>query len=390
MSTTAIPSIFPAEGTFEFSIIHVDLSCATPGARVHYTLDGSEPTMESPVYDRSQGLLPVKGVHGEEVLRTVRAFAEADGLAPSRCVTFTYRFCCFGHGAYRHAMLREPTADTAGLIRIEDYDLDKMFLVIGSRRAVLSDAGFDEQGDLPALCRDLTGGELPVDLVVAHGHPDHIMQARKFLQAGSRVYLPEADLEAAASFGTVFAPGETINIGEGDVLDLGNASLRVYTIPGHTPGGIVLLDEATGDLFASDEFGSNRRYVPDSAWLQINAGATAESCLRRLKQFRQQTAGKLRRSLTGHNDEIPDAYAYLDTLEKAFQSVVDGGQDALVPSLRSAEESFGSSTAAVEGNWRLDPLWAAANLRFLYDADRDAAPPRYARGFSPNVNTPLG
>lgn len=389
MLKTAIPSVYPPEGTFEFSTIHVDLSCATPGARIHYTLDGSEPTMESPAYVRADGLLPVKGVHGEKIVRTVRAFAEADGLEPSRAVTFTYRFCCFDHGQYRHAMLREPAADTAGLIRIEDYDLDKMFLVIGSRRALIIDAGFDKEGDLPTLCKELTGGNLPVDLVVAHGHPDHIMQAHKFLEAGSKVYLPEADLETAASFDTVFQPGETINIGEGDVLDLGNAALRVYTIPGHTPGGIVLLDEKTGDLFASDEFGSNRRYVPDSAWLQLNPGATAETCLRRLQQFREQTKGKVRRILTGHNDEILDADAYLETLERMFQTVINGGPDTLVPSLRSAAESFGSGSAAMEGNWRLDPFWVAANLRYVYDADRDATPPRYAKGFVPGIKTPL-
>lgn len=67
------------------------------------------------------------------------------------------------------------------------------------------------------------------------------------------------------------------------MLDLGNAKLDVYTIPGHTPGGIVLLDEYTGDLFSSDEFGSNRRYVPDSAWLQIS-DYSIESCLRRAIQ----------------------------------------------------------------------------------------------------------
>lgn len=30
---TAIPSAYPAEGVFECSPIHIDLSCATPGAR---------------------------------------------------------------------------------------------------------------------------------------------------------------------------------------------------------------------------------------------------------------------------------------------------------------------------------------------------------------------
>ena len=390
MLKTAIPSIYPPEGSYEFSAVHADLSCATPGAKVHYTLDGSTPTAESPVYRRSEGLLPLKGVHGSSVRRVVRAFAVADGMEPSPEVSFTYDFHCFPKGSYRHSMLREPAPDAAGLIRIEDHDLDKMYLVIGSQRAVLVDGGWDAEGDLLGLCRDLTGHALPIDLVVAHGHPDHIMQAQRFLDAGQRVYLPHADLDLAASFGVHLTPEQVTDIGDGDVLDLGGCTLRAFTIPGHTPGGIVLLDEASGDLFASDEMGSNRRYVPDSAWLQMNPAATAESVLRRLDAFLEETHGKLRRIFTGHNDEILDANAYLETFRAALKKAVDQGPAGLSPSLRSAAESFGSGTAAIVGDWRLDPCWAAANLRFLRDQDRDADPPRYAPGFHPDITTNLG
>lgn len=390
MGKTAIPSIYPPEGTYEFSTIHVDLSCTTAGAKIHYTLDGSTPTAESPIYSRQNGLLPLKGIHGKQTQCTVQAFAIADGLVPSAVVSFTYNFLCFEKGRYRHTMLREPTPDIAGLIRIEDYDLDKMYLVIGSQRAVLIDGGWDTDGDLLTLCRELTGYTLPIDLVVAHGHPDHIMQTYRFLEAGQKVYLPAADLELAASFGVHLSKEQIIDIREGDVLDLGNCSLRVFTIPGHTPGGIVLLDECSGDLYASDEFGSNRRYVPDAAWLQINPGATAESVLRRLDAFLAETNGKPRRIFTGHNDEILEADTYLRTFRSALKKAVDLGADALSPSLRSAAESFGSGTMTAEGDWRLDPSWAAANLRFIYDRDRDAVPPNYAPGFDPNITTELG
>lgn len=387
MSKTAIPSVYPAEGVFEFSTIHVDLSCAAPGARVHYTLDGSEPTMDSPVYVRAEGLLPLRGEHGADTLRTLRAFAEADGREPSPTVTFTYRFCCPAKGRYRHQLLREPTEETAGLIRVEDFDLDKMYLLVGTERALLIDAGWDETGDLPGLCRQLSGG-LPVDLVVAHGHPDHIGQVRAFLDAGCRVYLPHADREAIASFGLDIPMEQTLDVAEGMVFPLGNTALRVYGAPGHTPGEVVLLDEGTGDLFASDAFGSNRRYVPDTAWLQIS-DCSLEASLRVLERFLEAARGKLKRIFTGHNDEILDAEAYLTALRRALLRAVEQGEDALVPSLRSAAESFGSGSAAIEGDWRIDPIWAGANLRFLREADRTAIPPRYAKGFCPEIRTEL-
>lgn len=387
MSKTAIPSVFPAEGVFEFSTIHVDFSSATPGARVHYTLDGSEPTMDSPVYIRAEGLLPLRGEHGADIRHTLRAFAEADGREPSPVVTFTYRFCCPVNGTYRHQLLREPTADAAGLIRIEDFDLDKMYLLVGTERALLIDAGWDETGDLPGLCRELSGG-LPVDLAVAHGHPDHIGQVKAFLEAGSTVYLPHADREAIASFGLDVPVERTLDIVDGISLSLGNTVLRVYGVPGHTPGEVVLLDEGTGDLFSSDAFGSNRRYVPDTAWLQLSE-CSLESSLQGLERFLKATKGTLRRIFTGHNDEILDAEAYLAALQTALRRAVERGEDALVPSLRSAAESFGSGSAAIEGDWRIDPIWAGANLRFLREADRLAVPPRYARGFNPRIRTEL-
>ncbi len=389
MEKTAIPSIYPPVGTYEFSSIHADLSCTTAKAKIHYTLDGTPPTPESPIYHREDGLLRLKGAHGKQTQQTIRAYAEADGLLPSAEVSFTYQFCCFEKGHYRHTMLREPTQNAAGIIRIEDYDLDKMYLVIGSERAVLIDGGWDTDGDLPTLCQELTGFALPIDLVIAHGHPDHIMQVHRFLEAGQKVYLPAADLDVVSSFGVHLSRDQVLDIGEGDVLDLGNCSLRVFSMPGHTPGGIVLLDEGTGDLYASDEFGSNRRYVPDSAWLQINPHATAESVLRQLNQFLEKTAGKLRRIFTGHNDEILDAEAYLQAFQSALRKAVDAGPTSLTPSLRSAAESFGSGSMVAEGSWRLDPIWAAVNLRFLYDQDRDATPPQYVPGFDPTITTDL-
>ena len=89
MGKTAIPSVFPAEGTYELSTLHVNLSCAAPHAVIRYTTDGTEPTSNSPVYHREAGLIPVKHIDGVKSV-TIRAFAQADGLQPSDTVAFTY------------------------------------------------------------------------------------------------------------------------------------------------------------------------------------------------------------------------------------------------------------------------------------------------------------
>lgn len=72
MGKTAIPSVFPAEGTYELSTLHVNLSCAASHAVIHYTIDGTEPTADSPIYHREAGLIPVKHTDGAESI-TIRA-----------------------------------------------------------------------------------------------------------------------------------------------------------------------------------------------------------------------------------------------------------------------------------------------------------------------------
>jgi Chitobiase/beta-hexosaminidase C-terminal domain len=47
---TAMPSAFPTPGTFGVTQ-RITLLCATPGATIHYTHDGSTPDRSSPTFD---------------------------------------------------------------------------------------------------------------------------------------------------------------------------------------------------------------------------------------------------------------------------------------------------------------------------------------------------
>jgi hypothetical protein len=73
LPSVAKPSIKPDGGTFA-ALPPVQLKCATPGAQIHYTLDGSAPTVSSPVYDKPMTL---------SKSGTLRAQAFKDGLKPS-------------------------------------------------------------------------------------------------------------------------------------------------------------------------------------------------------------------------------------------------------------------------------------------------------------------
>lgn len=62
------------------------MSCATDGAKIYYTIDGSEPTKESTLYSDAISISG-KG-DGESV--TVKAIAVKDGMIDSEIMTITY------------------------------------------------------------------------------------------------------------------------------------------------------------------------------------------------------------------------------------------------------------------------------------------------------------
>ncbi len=91
VSAVATPTISPGGGTFKKKVT-VTLSCATQGATIHYTTDGSDPTTASPVFAGATGnkkktkgiLIKGKGLH------TLKAMAAASGHTNSAIAIATF------------------------------------------------------------------------------------------------------------------------------------------------------------------------------------------------------------------------------------------------------------------------------------------------------------
>jgi hypothetical protein len=79
---TAEPAFTPRAGVFTGDMA-ITLHCATPGATLHYTVDGSQPVNGSPLYGA-----PIM-VKGTEL--TIKAFASAPGRKDSAVVTGIFR-----------------------------------------------------------------------------------------------------------------------------------------------------------------------------------------------------------------------------------------------------------------------------------------------------------
>jgi glyoxylase-like metal-dependent hydrolase (beta-lactamase superfamily II) len=180
-------------------------------------------------------------------------------------------------------------------------------------------------------------------------------------QNGHAVYMHHADLPLVMNFNQNLHydidTSKIRDIREGFTFDLGGRRLDIYEVPGHTPGCIVLLDEANGYLFSGDAVGSNRPTIVDSLWMQNKHMAPIDVYLPTLKGFRSKVRGKIKEILTGHNDTPLYGEAYLDNLQQAAQNLVENGIDVLVPSLRPT-----GVWQVVAGDRMKDPNWAAINV----------------------------
>lgn len=126
-----------------------------------------------------------------------------------------------------------------------------------TNKAAIIDPGADGQQVVIAV--EELGCEV-VAIVNTHGHFDHIGANRRVKDVtGAPLMLHAADVELlrkaqvhAAVYGLSAEPSPMPDrvLNEGDTIDVGNLSLEVLHLPGHSPGGIGL--KIAGHVFVGD------------------------------------------------------------------------------------------------------------------------------------------
>jgi glyoxylase-like metal-dependent hydrolase (beta-lactamase superfamily II) len=350
------PTIFPAPGTY-FNTTSLSLTDAVPGTEIHYTWDGSEPNAGSPAFD-PHGVLFIAGLYdGNKGLKTgytLRAVAMKAGMQASEPVTFTYQI----ERRDRTVYVSEEVAPGVRMIR--DSDNDKMFLIRGTKSYALIDSGMG-RGALRDYISQFTGG-LPLVAIWTHSHGDHIGQADQFI-AGSKEYVGEADRQAVADFlerhgaSRAQITEHLESVGDGSKIDLGDRALEIVTVPGHTPGSIVVFDPAGGNLFTGDTFGNNSYLPPDVLWMQWPNQPPLDRYFAAVRTARAMLGNRVKLIMTGHNDHPLTGTKYLDNLETALQRAMDEGSAALIPSYRPP-----GLKQIVVGDRFTDPNWFGVNI----------------------------
>lgn len=166
------------------------------------------------------------------------------------------------------------------ITRIRDGSDVCMYLVEGTNRAVLIDTGYGI-GELKAYVDTLT--DKPYEVYLTHGHVDHASGAAQFPvvhmnQEDSALFLKHTTVEfrrqklAAHTRLQLedvdFQPQRTepiLPLVDGEVVELGGASLRWLHIPGHTAGTMVALLPEERTIFFGDACGvGNLLALPES------------------------------------------------------------------------------------------------------------------------------
>lgn len=145
-------------------------------------------------------------------------------------------------------------------------------------------AVIDPGGDVPRIVAALAkNGLTAVAIIATHGHPDHVCGIRQLREAtGAEIIIHDIEAEFFgrpdissyfAMLGLEAAPPADRRVVDGDIITIGEEQLKVLHTPGHTPGGICLLngrDVITGDtlfvggLGRTDFPGGSQRELIDS------------------------------------------------------------------------------------------------------------------------------
>ncbi len=224
----------------------------------------------------------------------------------------------------------------AGIWAINEQNMVYMFLIEGSKKALLIDTGWG-LGNLKDYVRCLTAR--PLIIVNSHGHPDHVSGNYHFESANiSRADIPlmnkyhqkelrELKLRTAIphipeQFDTKqwidAVPSSVAPIEEGHIFNLGGRIIEVIAIPGHTQGSIALLDHKEGLLFTGDSL------IHGEMWFHTEGAATLSNYQRSLQKL-LKLSDRFEKVISSHGQvQLPPST--IEEIVASVESIINGKQ----------------------------------------------------------------
>lgn len=224
---------------------------------------------------------------------------------------------------------------------MEPYNYQEVisYLIVGSKRNVLFDTGMG-MSKIADIVNKLS--PLPVVVINSHSHSDHIGGNHEFetvlavdtpytranAARGSSHAHQRPEVTPAALCMEKLPTLDTANfsilpfqdkirgyIHDGDTLQLGNRTVEVMIVPGHTPDCVALVDRDNGYLWTGDMF------YEAHIWLFME-GTDLDAYEKSVGRF-ADLAPTLQRVFPAHNKPVAEP-AHLIDLKLAFDSVRTG------------------------------------------------------------------
>ena len=216
------------------------------------------------------------------------------------------------------------------------YEDVKSYLVEGEERVAILDTGMGF-GDFKGLADTLSSK--PPIVLLSHAHFDHIGDAWKYdsvlvhsaeaddLRAGypqermrrwfDDEYMLDIPLPASTDPETAHIPGKgpSGKLSEGDTIDLGGRRLDAYHTPGHSPGGITLIDRKNRLMFPGDAIYAGPMFAHNDYGDPLAYRMT----LRRLAEL----ADDVDVVYPSHN-RVPLAPADVQAMHHSYEEIFDG------------------------------------------------------------------
>ncbi|MCQ2497518.1 MAG: MBL fold metallo-hydrolase [Lachnospiraceae bacterium] len=136
--------------------------------------------------------------------------------------------------------------------RIED-EFVRFFLLCGTKKAVMIDSGVNCP-EARKIAEELTN--LPIMLLNTHGDGDHVSGTGAF----EEIYMAADDYNNCM-LKDRFPNTTLVPVKDSDTFDLGNRTLEIIAIPGHTFGSIAILDVENRILFSGDSVQDTHIYL---------------------------------------------------------------------------------------------------------------------------------
>lgn len=125
-------------------------------------------------------------------------------------------------------------------ISVSEMD-NNCYLLVDGEEAMLIDAADDATALLELA--EQAGAKITA-VLTTHRHADHVRALQEVLEAtGARHYASVQDADALP------APVD-VRLDDGDTITLGDSTLDVRILRGHTPGGVAVIAEIDGDTHA--------------------------------------------------------------------------------------------------------------------------------------------